>query len=396
MLLLLVVFLFVCQSAAQLNLYHTRNRTSSLDRDCLYYSALNPSPVQQVHSYCIRSPLDEAPLDHANYNDQFTLQRLYERKVTVGELYTWSAPIDLIEEYQISLNNPSTISTSTSYFYNCTHPWFGSRCEYTFDQVQFIDTQSILHHLFTKTFTISQRRLEKLACYTHIRCNRAGLESVMCLDWREVCDGKVDCTDGGLDEEQCWRLEFNECDADGEFRCRNGLCIPIEFLQDDRVNPECLDRTDEPFLDVFLGSSPAVNAIYGFKQCLSNPGFQCEDRACHWSLKDLPILSCGNGDCKQPFGFDCESGRNALWIEAVFKGINTSKLCHWAFLCYSNVAMASDFLAGYCNETTAQQKYSFVEKHCPRLIILPSVFFGHVQLVYAINGIQVSRGYRTR
>ena len=33
-------------------------------------------------------------------------------------------------------------------------------------------------------------------CYIHLECNRG--PSPSCLDWTEICDGKVDCIDGGL------------------------------------------------------------------------------------------------------------------------------------------------------------------------------------------------------
>ena len=43
---------------------------------------------------------------------------------------------------------------------------------------------------------------------------------MLCLDWRDICDGQQDCLDG-YDEENCDKLEFNECE-DGEYRCTNG------------------------------------------------------------------------------------------------------------------------------------------------------------------------------
>ena len=67
-------------------------------------------------------------------------------------------------------------------------------------------------------------------CYTHLKCNRGPFPS--CLDWTEICDGKIDCLDGGFDEEHCWQLEINEC-KDNEYRCKNGQCIPKSFYQDD-------------------------------------------------------------------------------------------------------------------------------------------------------------------
>jgi hypothetical protein len=59
-----------------------------------------------------------------------------------------------------------------------------------------------------------------------------------------VCDGDIDCWNGGIDEQHCIQLEMNEC-QDNEYRCRNGQCIPNDFLQDNYFTPDCLDTTDE-------------------------------------------------------------------------------------------------------------------------------------------------------
>jgi hypothetical protein len=87
------------------------------------------------------------------------------------------------------------------------------------------------------------------SCYRNLQCDRTGnlgQTPNACLDWREICDGKVDCVNDGYDEEHCWQLEINECDNQTEFRCHIRLCIPPIFLNDDRNNPDCLDQSDEP------------------------------------------------------------------------------------------------------------------------------------------------------
>ena len=60
-------------------------------------------------------------------------------------------------------------------------------------------------------------------------CDRGPLPS--CLDWREICDGKIDCLDDGADERNCDELDSNECTKD-EYRCRNGFCVPNDFFND--------------------------------------------------------------------------------------------------------------------------------------------------------------------
>jgi len=77
------------------------------------------------------------------------------------------------------------------------------------------------------------------ALKSKLECDRGG--SGLCLDWREVCDGRIDCLNGGVDEALCFDLEVNGCD-ENEYRCHSGLRIPKESLDDDK--PQCLDQTD--------------------------------------------------------------------------------------------------------------------------------------------------------
>jgi hypothetical protein len=39
-----------------------------------------------------------------------------------------------------------------------------------------------------------------------------------CLDWSDICDGRVDCINDAVDEEHCWQLEINKCE-DNKDRC---------------------------------------------------------------------------------------------------------------------------------------------------------------------------------
>ena len=76
-----------------------------------------------------------------------------------------------------------------------------------------------------------------ITCYDGISCN----SGVLCLDWREICDGIQNCM-YRHDEENCDILEMNMCDED-EYRCSNGLCIPDAYFLDGEL--DCLDWTDE-------------------------------------------------------------------------------------------------------------------------------------------------------
>ena len=119
-------------------------------------------------------------------------------------------------------------------------------------------------------------------CYIHLNCTRDTF--IWCLDWREVCDGKVDCWPKPVDEENCEQLEENEC-VSNEYRCFNGQCIPDIFLNDDALNPDCLDRTDEDLFHSLRYPSYCQNILYnqGYLSA-GDPALRCADIACaHWS-----------------------------------------------------------------------------------------------------------------
>ncbi|CAF1529052.1 unnamed protein product, partial [Adineta steineri] len=108
--------------------------------------------------------------------------------VTVQDLIKWSASFDLIENYHEYLNTSKSIF-SQQIFNNCSYQSFGSRCQYTNKyRKDFTDT-------VTTFFRDKQPRINDELfpiefiypiCYTRLKCSH-------CLDWREICDGKIDC-----------------------------------------------------------------------------------------------------------------------------------------------------------------------------------------------------------
>jgi hypothetical protein len=136
--LLLILFHYLsfgyCSNLFGLNLHHTDHLLNGIYRDCLYYNVPERGLVSQLIQYCIRFHHDEELTNPENHHQSFTFEQLRKNNVTSFQLYMWSAPIDLVEYYQIYLENIS--STNTFLYYNCTYPWFGSRCEYTFDYPQ--------------------------------------------------------------------------------------------------------------------------------------------------------------------------------------------------------------------------------------------------------------------
>jgi len=201
--------IFYCLSIAlhsnsyQFNLYHTNYPSNGFDRDCLYYFVFDHVTVPQFIEYCIRSSLEEVqPTKSSHYYQSFTFKELRDQNISSYQLYTWSAPIDLIELYQIYLEN--NLSRSDFTFYNCTYPWFGSYCEYTFDR-----DRARLSFAEQVELSFAEKRYddnyfpETLPCYTYIMCDRVGNHSQTgrsCLDWREVCDGIISCLNNYNDE----------------------------------------------------------------------------------------------------------------------------------------------------------------------------------------------------
>ncbi|CAF2099324.1 unnamed protein product [Rotaria magnacalcarata] len=115
-----------------------------------------------------------------------------------------------------------------------------------------------------------------------------------CLDWREVCDGKVDCWPKPVDEQDCHELEQNECGS-GEYRCRNGQCIPEDNVADDLVAPDCLDWTDEVLqLDELDYNSICHNGY---------PSLGCYDAIhAYWTQVKRTHLYCyGEDSCRSKY-----------------------------------------------------------------------------------------------
>jgi hypothetical protein len=102
-------------------------------------------------------------------------------------------------------------------FYNCTTPRFDPMCEY---QLHYhYPYHSSLYEIIRDFYGTHAYNPTTLTCYTHLKCNRGS--STICLVWTEICDGEINCIDGGSNEEHCWQLEINQC-KDNEFRYKNG------------------------------------------------------------------------------------------------------------------------------------------------------------------------------
>jgi hypothetical protein len=277
------------------------------------------------------------------YFSKLTFYELSKQNISSEQLYLWLAPIDLIENYQLYLNQ-FDLSLSKEIFYNCTLPRFGPQCQYEFDYYY-----SSLSELIHQYYTSNEYNPNTLTCYKHLKCSRGPSSS--CLDWSEICDGKIDCLDGGLDEEHCWKLEINEC-QDNEYRCSNGQCIPEIFHRDGKRMFDCIDGSDETFIYLNL-----------FNSCNKNESlFGCEDIIC----KENPLTR------------SCVIKRKYLLMKSMFsmKDNSTSEECWFAIQCmFDRLYSEEPSYHELCVDNSSLK--TFLDT-CPEMLYIPNypILFG--------------------
>ncbi|CAF0841182.1 unnamed protein product [Adineta steineri] len=301
-----------------------------------------------------------------------TFDELKKKNVTAKNLIEWSSSIDLTERYEYFLQMNK--SSSNEVFYNCTLPWFGPLCQY-----KFIVNQSFPQLIETIDHRYRDRDVNaSFTCYIHLKCNRGS--PYICLDWREICDGKVDCLDGGEDEKDCLELELNTCE-ENEYQCRNGMCVDKVFLLDEPnsfISPECLDISDE-------------RLINDLSACKFIPLFRCEDIVSQ-SISDF---TCGDGNDVSYHmprkGSECKNKRDQVLNFLI--GWHNNKdtrfpRCFKILICTSVMFSSKEF-DEYCKhlcENKEECKIQIVQS-CPVAFIAPTipVWGDHVRLGYFSN-----------
>ena len=359
----------------QLILYETTEmiKNKTFQFDCLYYRVSHEKLAYQELSniisdtipYCFRPlNIEEKLLTKLiNTRDQnLTFEELRRSNITAKELLFWSSPIDLVERYQVYLNELNPL-LSKELFYNCTKPWFGLRCEYSFQSSEEMSIIDVVEKEFSRKISssnVSQGRKDSFSCYIHLPCNRG--EPFLCLDWREICDGHVDCLDEGLDEIFCFNLELNQCE-ENEYRCHNGLCIPEEFWEDGLGIADCLDRSDE-FGDVTYPNF-----------CYQDPTFRCEEHTCRTNWHSF---SCGDGQCVQKFD-RCHNGRHYALIQLISLQGNLDEKCWIVMMCLTK--LMKEFNGNLCQINSSWIEYL---RYCPSIFQFPllPVDFGHIRFLY--------------
>ncbi|UJR07018.1 hypothetical protein I4U23_011306 [Adineta vaga] len=255
-------------SIVQTNVYihHTEDSLTAEFYDCIHHQDL---------LYC-RRPSEPIVLQRDNdtpycYNNGkiYTFTLLMNNSINASFiLHNWNSGIEKVEDYMNYIT-----SESDNYVCECTNSQtFGRHCEYmlpigtTFEE--------------TLEWELKERKEDpnKMQIYGDILCYKTLLcdSGLMCLDWRNICDGVQQCM-FGYDEENCDKLEFNECEDD-EYRCVNGMCIPDDYFLDG--NYDCMDMTDE------------ISYKANFDCTFQQVSMECDDRIC---LRNY--YSCGDGQC---------------------------------------------------------------------------------------------------
>jgi hypothetical protein len=248
---------------------------------------------------------------------------LKQSGITSEQLIIWSAPLDIAEQYEIGDGNLK------GDFYNCSSPWFGSMCQYKFDIDSPLEFDDIVQATFTNR-SLNSVNITTGTCYRFINnCDRGPWP--LCLDWREVCDGKVDCFNGD-DEQMCEELEMHQCDDD-EYRCHNGQCIPYDFARDGVLYHDCLDGSDE------RDESSRIAYQIGYtlnSHCFDIPTFRCEERTNRYPRK----FSCGDGQYNYESLIPatktyCNNNRDKEMSRVMLTSLNYIENihCHQAFYC---------------------------------------------------------------
>lgn len=213
---------------AQIFLYSTHDDPFTNTFDCLY---THDSLISYCQRLAVHRPLHRHQTHCQNHATQLFFRDLIDQNIHPQQALRWSWTIEMADLYASFFYNTSLFSPSHQDLFvcNCTQTGtFGKYCEY-----QLTHHQTTFGQALDKQFNQKKdgdswntQRYGNIICYETLDCP----SSPLCLDWREICDGVQRC-ENGTDEENCDKLEFNECEDD-EFRCINGMCIAEEFWLD--------------------------------------------------------------------------------------------------------------------------------------------------------------------
>jgi len=212
---------------AHVLLYDTEASDIAQYFDCIYWT------TNATRKYCRRENIKKIFDSTVNNNctnggETWFFNDLAEQNISPTDVLSWSSSVERVDDYaHFYYNNQQEFNHE--FLCNCTRPGtFGLRCEY-----------ELLHETITfegaimAQFNQKEQDPDGMQRYGDILCYQPVFEcdyGLLCLDWRDICDGQQQCING-TDEENCDLLEFNECEDD-EYRCDNGMCITEEYWLD--------------------------------------------------------------------------------------------------------------------------------------------------------------------
>ena len=349
-----IIITILSNAFPQINFHQT-----TFEQNCLRISIpelADSKDTQEILSFCLTQPI---PKSSNTTDPKFTFNDLRKLNITTENLYRWSAPIDLLEQYEEYLIfNHSLLSNVV--FYNCTPPRFGQQCQFEFISApsqHLLTLQEIVIDFYS---TDSYVPATSLTCYMHLECDRGS--KLICLDWTEICDGIVHCLNDQIDEKLCWQLEINEC-RDDEYRCANGQCISKQFTIGNTNLFECLFELE--FIREFISNNYVS---------LKLPMIYFEDRICS-KLYDTEMWYLSSS---------CHVERRDILNQRIFnsKSNTVSNICYLATVCTLYSEKINSLI---CKDICSFNRcLSIINATCSQIIIPLSmpIIYGHIYAGY--------------
>jgi len=210
-------------------LFETEKRATFERYDCVYYTRKNESIPYCRRPYSVSLPHEELFNTCQNGGILVNFSILIANNITPHEVLQWSSSVEMADIFASVYYSRTTRVNYT--LCNCTKSGtFGKYCEYELTH----DVRTV-EEAIEKQFDVKRanpsgiQKHGNILCYKTVECDYG----LLCLDWRDICDGVQQCMQG-KDEENCDKLEFNECE-ENEYRCTNGMCIPEEFWLDGKL-----------------------------------------------------------------------------------------------------------------------------------------------------------------
>ena len=228
---LAVVFLSIVATIgideATVLLYNTENSDRVEEATCIYFT--QTSTVK----YCLRRGTNFSTFTNiitCLNGERWHFSQLLSKDISPWDVLAWSSSVEKADDYARVFYNRSKNFEDEPFLCNCSEGFLGKNCEY-----ELVFDTSLFSKALKTVFDAHQdpmghQMYGNILCYETLECDYG----LLCLDWRNICDGQQNCMDG-LDEENCDLLEFNECEND-EYRCGDGMCIPEEYWLDGKFN----------------------------------------------------------------------------------------------------------------------------------------------------------------